>query len=204
MKTVCITVADDSYGERGPLQTRQHFAERGIEAQFFHGLHASRLGVTTRKPYTIDRPDNDWCMGEMPTGCWLSHRALWAMLACWPDEHVLVLEDDAELPADWRARFDVALRDTPGDFDVLLIGSCCTQGKPKTFVQGDVWDVRYPLCTHAMVLARKALPVLMKTQDEVGTYAPVDISLMLHSYPKLKVYTVLPRLVGQHNTGIPE
>lgn len=223
MKTVCITIAendDDSYprmgGMRGdretqptPLsRTKQHFSERGVDAQFFRGIHAPKLGIHTVHPYLVDGPpppgQEPFNVGPKVVGCWLSHRAIWAALQLLPDQHVLVLEDDAIFPEGWRQRFDQALADVPSDFDVLYVGSCCAMDKPKTLVQGEVWDVRYPFCTHGYVVAKKALPVLIETQDAATCYAPIDVSMAMHSFPRLKVYTVLPRLLEQYETGIPE
>lgn len=208
MKTVCITINDDLYtrinspASSCPLsRTKQHFAERGVEAQFFYGINAPKLGIHTTNPYLLDGPvppgEAPYNIGPKAVGCWLSHRALWAALWLLPDEHVLVLEDDVIFPVDWHIRLGNALRDVPPDFDVLYVGSCCAQDKGKTSIRGEVWDVRYPFCTHGYVVAKKALSALMETQDAAGCYAPIDISLALHSFPKLKVYTVLPRILSQ-------
>lgn len=220
MRTVCITVNDDDQYVRmgvhtdrstGPStlsRTKQHFAERGVDAQFFRGIHAPKLGVHTVNPYLVDGPpapgEAPFNIGPKVVGCWLSHRALWAALLLLPDEHFFVLEDDAIFPEGWRTRFERSLADAPTDFDVLYFGSCCAKDKNKTLIRGDVWDVRYPFCTHGYVVAKKALPILIETQDAAGCYAPIDVSMVFHSFPKLKVYTVLPRLLGQHMTGIPE
>ncbi len=40
------------------------------------------------------------------------------------------MEDDALLPADWRERVETALAQTPADFDMLYLGSCCCVGHP--------------------------------------------------------------------------
>jgi GR25 family glycosyltransferase involved in LPS biosynthesis len=220
MRTICITVNDDNYVRMGGLygthvtggssmsRTRQHFADRGVDAQFFYGINAPKLGVHTKHPYLVDGPTPPGAVpfnvGPKVVGCWLSHRALWSALLLLPDEHVLVIEDDAIFQEGWRGRFDRALADVPPDFDLLYIGSCCALDKPKTQVRGEVWDVRYPFCTHGYVVAKKALPVLIETQDAATCYGPIDVSMVLHSFSRLKVYTVLPRLLEQHETGIPE
>jgi GR25 family glycosyltransferase involved in LPS biosynthesis len=221
MRAVCITVNDDDqyvrmgglYGDRtapsSPLaRTKQHFAERGVDAQLFRGINAPKIGVHTVHPYLVDGPpppgEAPFNVGPRVVGCWLSHRALWAALLLLPDKHVLVLEDDAIFPEDWRKRFDRALADVPSDFDVLYIGSCCAMDKTKTLLKGEVWDVRYPFCTHGYVVAKKALQVLIETQDAATCYAPIDVSMAMHSFPKLKVFTVLPRILEQYETGISE
>lgn len=220
MRIICITVNDDNYmrmggmygdrvaGGRSLSRTRQHFAERGVDVQFFYGINAPKLGIHTVNPYLVDGPpppgEAPFNVGPKVVGCWLSHRALWSALLLLDDEHVLVIEDDALFQEGWRDRFDRAMSDAPSDFDLLYIGSCCTADKRKTLVRGEVWDVRYPFCTHGYVVSKKALLPLIETQDAATCYGPVDVTMVLHSFPKLKVYTVLPRLLEQHETGIPE
>jgi GR25 family glycosyltransferase involved in LPS biosynthesis len=211
MRTVCVTLYG-SYEARTPGagvrngdRTRQHFAARGVDAQFFYGVHAPKLGVDTTLPYEVDGgPGCGFKMGPKPTGCWLSHRTLWAALRLLPDPLFLVVEDDAKFPEDWAPRMEKAVADA-GAFDMLFVGSCCTQGKPRTHVAGDVWEVKWPCCTHGYIVRRTALETLIATQDEARCYAPIDISLGFHSFPRMsRVYTVLPRILEQFDTSIPE
>lgn len=132
----------------------------------------------------------------------MSHRTLWSALALMPDEHVMVVEDDARFAPGWQERLNRALLTLPVDWDYLIVGSCCAMDKPKMHVAGDVWEVKYPMCTHGYVVRKKALPVLIETQDAVGCYAPIDISLVLHSFPRLRVFTMLPRLLDQWDTEL--
>jgi hypothetical protein len=120
-----------------------------------------------------------------------------------PEDRFFVIEDDAIFPPDWQPRFDRAVADA-GDFDLLYVGSCCTGGKERVRVAGDVYEVKWPLCTHGYVVAKKALPVLIETQDAATCYAPIDISMGFHSAPRLRVLTLLPRLLEQFETHIPE
>ena len=217
MRTICITVNDDNYTRMGGLygdhagatipvtRTKQHFAERGVEASFFHGIHAPKLGIDTTLPYEVDGgPGCGFKMGPKPTGCWLSHRAVWAACLLLPDDLFFIVEDDAKFPENWKERFDKAIVDA-GQFDMLYVGSCCTGGKPKGHVAGDVYEVHWPLCTHGYIVHKRALEMLIKSQDEVRCYAPIDISLTFHTHAKLgRVLTVLPRILDQHETIIPE
>jgi hypothetical protein len=54
----------------------------------------------------------------------------------------------------------------------------------------------------AECIARRAMPTLLATQRKF--YAPADISLAFHSFPLLKVYTVLPRVADQFDNNLPE
>ena len=200
MRTICITLPENP--ERAEA-AKQHFAERGLNnVEFFNGIHAEKFGLKCDHPYMVDRKPGDelFFMGYKPTGCFLSHYMLWSALTLCPDEHVLILEDDCNFDADWAIKFEQALQDAPPDFDWLFIGSCCTQGNSITHIKGNIYDVRYPMCTHAYVIAKKALPHILATNRDC--YAPIDISLLFHSFNKMKVYTVLPRIANQFNTEI--
>jgi len=205
MKIVCITLPGEyeplhGTGTRTPERTRAHFEERGVDAQFFYGLNAEKLGVDTTLVYENGVSER---IGPKSAGCWLSHRALWAALLLLPDELFFILEDDARFPEDWRPRVDKAVADA-GHFDMLFVGSCCTADKPKTHVAGDVYEVKWPMCLHGYIVRRSALEKMIATQDEARCYAPIDISVVLHTCEKLCVYTVLPRILDQFDTYLPE
>ena len=211
MRIICITLNDSGYTRMGGMYgsnapemsdpPHRHFMERGVNAQFFYGIHAPKLGIEATLPYEFDNPGSGFKIAAKPTGCWLSHRALWAACLLLPDELFFIVEDDAKFPEDWQPRVEQAIRDA-GDFDILYVGSCCTDDKPAVHISGDVYDVRWPLCTHGYIVRRAALPVLIETQDAAGLYAPIDISMLFHSLPKLKTRVVKPRILDQFNTEI--
>jgi GR25 family glycosyltransferase involved in LPS biosynthesis len=158
-------------------------------------------GLRTHLTYEVDNPGTNYRIGHKTIGIWLSHYLIWTALKLASGDHFLILESDAKFPENWRERTEQAMRDVPPDFDMFYIGSCCASSTKRTLVAGEVWDARYPLCTHAIMVAKKALETILRTQDKV--YAPIDISLAFHSHPHLKVYTVLPRIVEQFDTVIP-
>lgn len=179
-----------------------HFKSVGIEAESFNGFHGTTSGLRTVFPYELDAPGSGWNIGVKPVATWLSFYMLWSAMNLLPESHFWQLEWDCHFPDNWRARTEQALRDVPPDFDLLFIGSCCTNVPGRTRVKGEVWDVKYPQCGHSTIIAKKALPILLRSQRKV--YAPLDISVKLHSCPLLKVYTVIPRICDQFDTLIPE
>jgi len=202
MRTFCITLPENPERTDG---ARKHFADMGVpDVEFVAGICAKTFGLFTTHPYLQDDPKRGGSIiPQRQVGCMLSHYMLWSALALQPDDRddsFLVLEDDAEFPVDWEARTVEALNDAPKDADMLYLGSCCTADKPKAQVKGDVWEVKWPLATHAYVVWKKALPVLLATQRDV--YAPVDLSLYFKTLPLLRVYTVLPRIVSQRGTEL--
>ena len=210
MKIVCITLADYSnYGKRTATVGRQkaeteaHFQEKGVDASYYYGLHAEKLGLRTIHPYQLDAPGSGFNMGPGPTGCWLSHRTLWSALLLLPDDVFLILEDDAIFPSDWRDRLERNMRVLPDDWDVFYVASCCAENSWKTHVAEEVYEVRYPACLHGYMVRRKALMTMITTTDDSTCYAPIDIGLMIHTLPHLRTYTLLPRLLEQVDTAIP-
>lgn len=195
LRTFCITLPE--YPEKTEIAV-SHFRDVDIDVQFFNGVHGEKFGLKAVHPYKIDYPDKNYTISFKEVGIWMSHWALWNVLNFLHEPHFLILEIDALFPKDWHSRVVDALNSVPDDFDMLYIGSCCAEDKPKTLVKNQVWDVRWPACNHAYVVAKKALPVLLSTQRKCCS--PMDISLIESTHPKLKIYTVLPSIVMQRDT----
>ncbi len=200
MKVICITLMEH---EERKQKAIKHFSEVGLnDVEFYEGINAEKMNINGTKPYMRDRKEGDepFFIGTKPTGIFLSHYSLWSALTLMPQEHTLILEIDANFVDDWWEKTEQALKDVPQDFDWLFLGSCCTS-RPRTHIKGCVWEVKYPMCFQAYVVAKKALPHLLRTNRDC--YAPIDISTTLHSFKEMKVYTVLPRIVSQFDTDIP-
>ena len=180
-----------------------HLKERGIEgAEVVYGINAEVAGLSTSHTYDVDHPGTGFRIGTKLTGVYIGHYMLWTVCNALPDSHFLLLEYDVQLAENFRERMVQAIRDTPEDFDFLFLGSCCTKGHPTTHIKGEVFDVRYPQCNHAMLVAKKCLPYVLATQRKC--YAPVDCGLIFHSFPALKVFTVKPSMASQLGTEYPE
>lgn len=198
MKSFCIVLPE---APERTAEAKAHFAEIGLpDVTFFDGIHAERFGLKTVFPYERDNPGTGFNMGFKCVGIWLSHYMLWKALQMQPDEHFLILESDAKFLPGWEKRLAAALLDVPVDYDMLYVGSCCCTGLPTTQIKGEVFRVEWPVCLHAYIVARKAIQTILSSQRRC--YAPIDISLALHTHPKLKVFTVLPRIVDQFNCHI--
>lgn len=179
----------------------KHFKDVGLgDVEVFNGISARESGLVTEHTYDIDNPGTNYRIGKSPTACWVSFYMLWSALNLLPDEYFLTLEFDAQFPMDWKPKMETALRNAPPDWDVIMLGNCCAKGKPTTHVGGNLFEVKYPCCGHATLLAKKAIPTILKTQRKI--YAPIDLSLIYHTFPMLKVYSVLPSLCSQFNTHL--
>ena len=113
----------------------------------------------------------------------------------------MIVEDDARFSQDWEERLKIAMEDVPVDFDIFLLGNSHTSDKPFTCICGDVYEVLYPFTTHCYIVRKKALDTLL-THCRDATLN-IDLLLIREAYPKLKVYTMLPRLVEQRGTELP-
>jgi len=196
MRAFCITLPETP--ERTAKATA-HFKERSVQVTFFNGINAEVAGLQTEHLYEVDNPGSGFKIGYHPTGIFLSHWALWSALTLQPDEHFMILEIDAKFHPDWHLRTDAALRDAPSDFDMLFLGSCCCKDAPKKHIKGEIWEVKYPACFHAYVIAKKALPIMLSMRR---IFAPVDIQPVWEAYPRMKVLALLPRTVDQFDTVI--
>lgn len=175
----------------------QHFMDMKVSVRFIRGFHAETFGVLGVHPYRADYPQRGIVPGYAHTGLFISHWMLWNCLSLLPGPAFLILEADAEFPQDWRTRLDVALNETPTDTDLLLVGSSNTEDKEKKNIRGSVFEVKYPFGTHAYVVYRRGLALLL--DNVVDANANIDIAMITQAYPKMKVYTVLPRIVHQRN-----
>ena len=198
MKTLCLTLLECP--ER-TARCAAHLSARGIDnVEWVMGINADVAGLATSHPYEVDNPGSGFHIGPKVTGIFLGHYLMWSVCNALPDSHFLLLEDDVLLHEDFKERMEQAMQDVPPDFDFLFLGSCCCKGHPTEHVKGQVFDVRYPQCLHAMVVAKKAIPHLLRTQRKC--YGPADCVLIFHTFPECKVYTLLPRCADQRDTEL--
>lgn len=183
--------------------TRQaHFASVGLTAERFHAFDGAASGLVATIPYDVDKPGTRYVINAKGVGMAISHIALWTALFHAPaqEDSWMIVEDDALFDADWSPRLCAAIAALPTDWDMVFLGSCNCNDKAQTLISANLYDVRYPSCTHAYMVRRKALPILLATNKRV--YAPIDCSLVLNSFPILRVYTILPRIAAQDGTFI--
>jgi GR25 family glycosyltransferase involved in LPS biosynthesis len=178
-------------------QTKKSFGE-GL--QVFYGINGEEMGLRTVHPYEVDHPGSGYLISPKHVGLCLSHHMLWGALSLLPDDHFLILEDDAEFTPGWRDYLAADLPLLPPSWDLFYIGSCNCAGAEREFIGGGVYRVRWPMCTHAYMVRRKALPILLERHRRV--FAPIDLSMMFQCLPGMEVFARLPRLVHQRNTDI--
>jgi GR25 family glycosyltransferase involved in LPS biosynthesis len=195
MKTFCICLPE--YPDKIE-RAKKYFDEQGLkDVEFFWSLHADTAGLATWHTYEIDAPGSGYKMGANPTGIWLAHWMLWNTLAHLPYNRIMVLENDVQFCDGWKVKLENAIKDAPPDFDFLYVGSCCVEGFPKTHIKGEVYETKHIQCTHAYIIRRGCVPLLLRTLRKC--WAPIDIQLQFECFPHLKTYAVLPRIFSQFN-----
>lgn len=190
--------------------TLDHLKSVGVSVELFFGLDAQALNLSPNNLFERNgvslgwkdgKPNQGEKIGYRPVAACLSHYMLWKVMSYMPDDAFWVLEDDAQFHPNWNEIYHGAMAHLPQDWDMVFIGSCCCTGRPTTHLGGSLFEVKYPMCGHALQIRQKALPVLLEIHQRI--WAPLDIAMIHDSLPRLKVYTILPRMVEQRATFIP-
>jgi hypothetical protein len=165
------------------------------------GVHGQQWGLATTHIYLVDnRPEEKFNIGPGRVAGNLSQYMTWLVMEAMPFTHFLSLEDDARFVPDWKPRLEQALKDVPPDFDFLFVGSCCAGG--GVHYKGEVYEHKtsYPMCGHALIIAKKCVPFLIASNRDSRN--PADITLLVNSFPHLRVFSILPRLADQEDTAL--
>lgn len=184
----------------------KHLNARGIQFEPIMAIHGETFGLLPSRPYNGNRPGAGELVPISQLGLMLSHYMAWTVcqfsdLKAYPEDCFMILESDAKFSADWEERLHLAMSDLPDDWDIFLIGNSNTEDRQyKAHICGDVWEVKYPFCTHAYMVRRKALDTLLAVCRDATLN--IDLLLIRSAYPLLRVYTMLPRLVDQRGTEL--
>lgn len=222
MRTICLATPHEDPARFARAQA--HFAEVGLtHVSYATGLHKSTSGLDSTHLYMVDRgpgsPDEGipYHMGPHPTNIWIGHWMIWNALVLSGDPEWFVVECDAKFQPWWRDKFWRVISDTPSNYDLIYMGSCCTTGRPKTEVAPHIYRLSgtAPQCNHAYVVTAEAARIMLARLRQV--WAPIDIQQASECWgdplPRcveptaplerpLNVYTVLPRIVDQWDTEI--
>jgi len=184
----------------------QHFEEQGIKNIIpIHGIYGEGFGIAGTHLYEYDNPGGGHQIGVANTALCLSMYIVYNVMNNLPNSHFMFLEDDSRFTYGWMNVLTEALEDIPKDFDFLFIGSCCAADKKSVKVGRRLYHFphirgvynNYPLCGNAYIVAKKAIPTILRTQRDA--YVNADINLAVNTFPLLKVYAILPRPVEQYN-----
>lgn len=179
--------------------TTAHLDEIGIKWERFDGMDNTICKLNAKETFDLDRAGER--LETKHVAATLTHYLLWAVMSYQPDDSFVALEFDVRFVEGWQEQFVQAMLNIPDDWDMVYLGSCCCKGRESYHVSNNLFDVRYPLCGHAIMYRKKCLETLLTIHQKINM--PLDIAMFHLSLPQLRVYTILPRIVDQHNTFLP-
>jgi len=185
-------------------ETTKHLDEIGIKWEPFIGMDNQVCRLNSKDTFDFDRAGER--LETKHVAATLTHYLLWKTMSYQPDDSFVALEFDVRFVNGWKDQFDMAMKVLPDDWDLVYLGSCCCKGRetfpvPHVFPTVNLYEVKYPLCGHAIMYRKKSLETLLDVHQKINM--PLDIAMYHMSLPKLKVYTILPRIVDQHATFLP-
>ena len=206
-KMFCITLKDTP---KRSEYAEQHFKEKNVDVEFFEGINNKKFGLTTLIPYMDDQPN--WKPGEGTPfyisqghiGCILSHYMLWKTLSYLPYEEILIFEDDVILADNFTEKFIEYKKQLPDDWQYVFVGHCCAA--PDHYqvkvANNIVTSMLPPMCTHAYMVKKSSLPVLMDTNHVAWSH--IDIQIQKRSLQHLQHYVFVPPLAEQISINNPK
>lgn len=189
MKTFCITLSETPDRRAG---AEAEFARAGLDVTFYRGIHGENWGLRTAIEPTPGFP-----LKPGHIGLNLTHWSLWQHIWLSGHEEAIVFEDDATLCENFQKELATSAAALPGGWQFAFVGYCCGDDKPQHRVNDRVSAIHWPMCTHAYVVRRSALPILMD-HCNVAEF-PIDIQLTnrVFSQHKLSCWCFTPQLATQ-------
>jgi GR25 family glycosyltransferase involved in LPS biosynthesis len=198
-KIFCLTLKETPHRK---AYAEKHFKEHGLDVEFFEGINGGKFGLKTTIPYKDDNPEGpDYFIKEGRIGCLLSHFMLWKTLWHNTYDEILILEDDAILCENFKQKLIDIKNKLPIDWQYVFIGHCCLVPPEEQTVitEGIVIPHHPPMCTHAYMIKKSAIPTLIETNSQA--WSAVDIQIQKRSLRILKYYVCNPPLINQISIG---
>lgn len=180
-------------------ETTKRLDEQGIKWERFDGFDNQITRLQAMDTFDIDRAGER--LQAKHVAATLTHYLLWKVMQYQPDESFVALEFDVRFVDGWRDQYEEAMSVLPDDWDLVNLGAACCAGRETYHVAKNLYDVRYPLSGHAWLYRKKCLETLLNIHQKINM--PLDIAMFMNSLPKLRCYSILPRLCEQHNTPLP-
>lgn len=213
IKPIAIHIPDTPQWVERKNNAEQHFKERGVEDIFWlTGIYWKTFQIKGTGIYLLDnKPEEEFYVGNANVANFLTQYCAYVVMDALGYSHFMYLEDDCRMVEGWKEKLEQQMQYVPDDFDFLFIGSCCAKGKQPIHLGGDVYEFPYrgeqmwnwyPMATHNYLISKKCIKHVITTQRD--TASPTDVSLVKHSFPKMKVIAILPRLSDQFDTNLVE
>ncbi len=180
-------------------ETAAHLDSMDVKWERFNGFDNRILKLNPVETFDLDRAGSR--IAPKHIAATLTHWAAWKVMEYQPDDSFWVLEYDVRMTPDWKDTYQLAMAHLPEDWDIFFLGSCCCKGRNTSLIGGNVYKVEWPLCGHAIMYRKKALPTLLKNHQKINM--PLDIALFTMTLPYLNVYTALPAIIQQAGAPLP-
>jgi GR25 family glycosyltransferase involved in LPS biosynthesis len=210
-KMFCLTLKETPARRQ---YAENHFKQHGLDVTFFEGIHAKNFGLHTVIPYMDDElhRNPNWKPGDSPpyyitqgnVGCILSHYMLWKTLSYLSDNEYLIFEDDVVLCEGFKDKLLDYKSRLPSDWQHAFVGYCCLDAATKVEHAKNIVTAYWPpMCTHAYMVKKESLPVLIETNSVAWTNIDIQIQKRTLMTNKLKHYVFDPPLAEQISINWP-
>jgi GR25 family glycosyltransferase involved in LPS biosynthesis len=196
-RTFCVTLKETPQRKE---EASKYFEEKGLKVEFFDGIHGESFGLKTTIPNYEVIPGREYFIPQGAVGCILSHVMLWNVLQHQPEEEFLILEDDVLLTDDFFTKFEAWKTELPSDWDICFVGWSPAGNEYKksatTHITENIVSTT-PVCTHAYMVKKSALKILIETNNLA--WDALDHQILKRSLPKMKHYAFSPPLINQRS-----
>ena len=191
MKTFIISM-DTPNGRSRLAKLREQCAKEGLDdIQHIEGVDGK-----TAPQENVGKLCQIFCTSVM-IGCGLSHMRFWNEVVRQDLPYALVLEDDAVLLPNFKARMMAAIHHVPNDHHILLLGCfVCGMSKPAAVDGKGVRDMRRKHFggTHAYIVSQKGARFLVNNVPRVNYHIDVQLARV----PGIRIYATKTNLAVQN------
>lgn len=175
--------------------TLQNLTENGITPILFHGIDAISWRLKT--DLFENKYPKKFTSGRL--GCFLSHFMLWNHLSHVSNsEEAIVFEDDVRIDSTFTKSLNSILNQLPSDWDFVYLGALWGDSQSESRFSSNLL-IGKPYCTHAYMVKKKALSVLMEKCYTIDCY--LDIQIKEKVLPKINHFVADPFIVSQESLG---
>lgn len=193
-RTFCITLRETP---RRKEEAIKYFNGAGLTAEFFDGIHGPSFGLRTTIPNYDILPGREYFIPSGAVGCILSHLMLWNVLIHQPEDEFLIVEDDIQLCEDFFDKFAKFKAELPPEWEMAYVGWLPPGHNKNVVCISENVVVLSPICTHAYLVKKSALKILIDTNQLA--WNPLDMQIVSRSLPKLKHYAAKVPLITQRS-----
>ena len=193
-RTFCVSLRETPKRREEAIK---YFKQVGLNVEMFDGIHGESFGLKTTIPNYDILPGREYFIPQGAVGCILSHLMLWNVLINQPEDEFFIIEDDVLVCENFSEKFTKFKLELPEDWQMVYVGWIKYDEPPITHVSENVVIPDPIFCTHAYLVKKSALKILIETNQLA--WNPLDIQINKRSLPKLKYYAAKTSLVTQRS-----